>query len=1127
MRSWTRLGTGILGVIALASSLVFGQGFSAAISGSVRDASGAVIPQAAVSARNIETGQTRITETGPNGNYNLAALPVGPYEVTVEKTGFRQLVRSGISLTVGQEAVLNLTLEVGQVTQTVEVTGEAPLVNTTLSPTSGLINEGQIKDLPLNGRSFDQLLTLNVGTVNNQSNSGWSSSFSVAGKRTETNRFTINGVDYVGDNPTGQFNAPSGTSGQLLGVDAVREYNVVGHTYGAEYGKRAGGQITVVTSSGTNQLHGTVFEYLRNNKLDARNFFTTAEAPAPTPVPPFKRNQFGGSLGGPIKRDKMFVFGNYEGFRERKAIDTVGAVPNAQARLGSLPCNVAYPDATGTSAAAVAARAARLANCGTELAGLNAYLPAPNLARGILPFMAYWPEANGADQADKNGLLSGGAFSVTTPGRKPVEDFGSGRFDYNISSADSVSSNLTVDRGTVANPTENPIITQNDTQNLYALSGQETHIFSPTMLGIGTFGYSHASSSREATSAEPFPENLLLMSGEGRNNAGAFTLGGGSGTAQAAAFMVANGANLLYNNRDIFSGSYDVSITRGIHNLKMGVWAQKIKQASFSSGQNNAGTAQYAGLLTFLQDKPTNFSAAPNPIELQYRTSEAAWYFQDELKLRPNLTVRVGIRDEMTTGWNERNGRASNYLADPSGTILTNPLVGRSALIENHAIALWQPRVGVAWDPTGTGSWAVRAGFGIHNDLQDNLGQRLSANPPFAGRVQFSGVPLLSVIPIPSTQAPPPQCQTLAEAAIRPAVCASYAPGGIDPVLHSPTVQQWSLEIERAITQDLAVTIGYVGSEAYHTAVGVDMNSKQPVVCEDAAGCRGGTVPQGADYTPAGLRRPNPLVASTQGWFYFGTSSYHALNLSLTKRSRGGLMFKTNYSWAKVLDLDSGLLTTSAQNEASTIVTRFKPLLSHGVTSYSLLHQFNTNVSYQLPFGRGKAIGGGATGAVDKIIGGWQLNSIFNAQGGFPITPLAGQNQSDNGDSRNSDTPNLNPAFTGNPILGVDGFKKTGFYLDTNAFVLGPLGMYGNAGRGAFRGPGLVALDLSLFKRIPLTEQWNLQFRAEAFNILNHANFKTPDTIIFTGNSFSGNAGRILETSNSERQIQFALRLEF
>ena len=648
------------------------------------------------------------------------------------------------------------------------------------------------------------------------------------------------------------------------------------------------------------------------------------------------------------------------------------------------------------------------------------------------------------------------------------------------------------------------------------------------MLGIGTFGYSKATSDRQGVPEEPFPDSLLLMAGGDRNNPGAFTIGGGSGTAQAAAFLVANGSNLLYNRRDIFSGSYDVTLTRGSHNLKMGVWYQRLRQASFSSGQNNAGTAQFATLLSFLQDKPTSFSAAPNPIELQYRTSQAAWYIQDEIKVRPNLTVRLGLRDEMTSGWNEANGRASNYLADPSGTILTNPLVGKSALIENNAIALWQPRVGIAWDVTGTGSLAVRAAFGIYNDLQDNLGQRLSANPPFAGRLQFENTPLLSLIPIASDQVPLPQCQTSADARVRPRICSNYAPGGIDPVMHTPTVQEWSLEIEKPITQDLAFEIGYVGSQAYHTTVGVDMNSKQPLLCNDPAGCRGGTVPQGHDYIPSGLSRPNSLVGATQGWFMFGTSSYHALNLSLTKRSRGGLMFKTNYSWAKVLDLDSGLLTTSAQNEPSTIFTRFKPGLSKGVTSYSLQHQFNTNVSYPLPFGSGHMIGGGATGWVDKVINGWQMNAIFNAQGGFPITPLAGQNRSDNGDNRNSDTPNWNPAYTGDPILGVDGFKKTGFYLDTNAFVLQPTGMFGNVGRGPLRGPGMVNLDLSLFKRIPINERWNLQFRTEVFNIMNHANFRVPDATIFSDANISGNAGRITETlGDNERQIQFALRLEF
>src|ERR1700686_5423256 len=249
--------------------------------------------------------------------------------------GFRKEVRSGINLAVGQEASLNLTLQVGSIDQQVTVTGEAPLVNTTLSSTSGLITESQVKDLPLNGRSFDQLLTLNAGVVNNSSNMGQGNgftNFSVAGKRQETNRILINGVDWVGGNATGQYITPSGASGLLLGVEAVREYNVIEHTYGAEYGKRAGGQISVVTSSGTNQLHGDVFEYLRNSALDARNFFDQSIG-----TPPFKRNQFGGALGGPLKRNKLFLFGNYEGFRQRLGLSSVAFVPDAAARQGLLP----------------------------------------------------------------------------------------------------------------------------------------------------------------------------------------------------------------------------------------------------------------------------------------------------------------------------------------------------------------------------------------------------------------------------------------------------------------------------------------------------------------------------------------------------------------------------------------------------------------------------------------------------------------------------------------------------------------------------------------------------------------------------------------------------------------------
>src|SRR5437870_8853904 len=307
-----RLAIGFVALIALGTSPVFAQISTATMSGVVRDGTGGLIPGVTVTIKHTESGLTRTATTTENGGYRMPSLPVGPYEVTGEKLGFKQQVRRGVNLVVGQEAVIDLTLEVGAAAEQVTVTEEAPLVNATTSSTSGLITEQQIKELPLNGRSFDQLLALNAGVVNNTSNmaggaGGSFPAFSVAGHRQETNRFLLNGVDWVGGNGPGQFISPSGASSQLLGVGRVREYNVLEHTYGAEYGKRAGGQVSIVTSSGTNQWHGSLFEYHRNSALDAKNYFEDAKGP-------FKRHQFGGTIGGPLMTDKLFVFGNYEGF---------------------------------------------------------------------------------------------------------------------------------------------------------------------------------------------------------------------------------------------------------------------------------------------------------------------------------------------------------------------------------------------------------------------------------------------------------------------------------------------------------------------------------------------------------------------------------------------------------------------------------------------------------------------------------------------------------------------------------------------------------------------------------------------------------------------------------------------
>src|SRR5216117_1521700 len=868
-------------------------------------------------------------------------------------------------------------------------------------------------------------MTLNSGVIANRSNTTDNNvpSFSIAGKRPDSNRFTMNGMDYVGNNAGGTYTAPQGISGFLLGVDAVREFNVLGHTYGAEYGKRAGAQVTIVTTSGTNQWRGAVFEYLRNSALDTRNFFDVANAPDPTPVPQFQRNQFGGSLGGPIRRDKMFVFGNYEGFRERLGVSQFGYVPSTQVRQGFIPCYIAYPD---TPAA-----------CPDR----GAYVSAPSLEPGMLPFFRYWPAPNGPELPQKDtGLPTGTAVYSANPKRSVQENFGLGRFDDYVSTQDSVSANFSADRGARRNPVDPTFLSDQQT-DLHTFSTQETHIFSPTLLNIASFGYSKARATTQAPPVAPFPDNLLFLKGGGRNNPGSVIIGGGTSTVQASASIAPNGQNLAYNARRNFSFSDDLKLTKGIHNLSLGAWFQRVEQTALSSGQNIAGAITYLTVLAFLQDRPTQFRTQTKPTELIFRSLQAAWYFQDEMKLRPNLTVRLGLRDEMATRVNEKNGNSSNYLFDANGVMITEPFIGKSPLIRNNARSLWQPRVGLVWDPSGAGKWAVRAGFGIHNDLQDNLANRLNSNPPFSGRLTVENTPLLSIIPVSAEVAPPPSCKVLGQTDPR---CTLYAPGGIDPDLHMPTVQQWSLTVERQLAQDLMVEAGYVGSQSYHISATVDMNTIQPLRCENPAGCQAGgvlpmtqrsLVPQGTDYVPVG-RRPNPLLGSGQGWFYFGTSSYHAMNLSLTKRARSGLTFKSSYTWGKVLDINSANLANGADNEPPTTLNRFNRKLDKGPASFSLLHQFNTNFSYQLPFGNGKALGSGAGGWVEKLIGGWQWNGIFTATSGFPITPLVGSNRSGNGDGRNPDVPNLNPNFKGKAVLGVEQFKKTGRYFDPNAFLV-------------------------------------------------------------------------------------------
>jgi hypothetical protein len=1084
----------MIGVLALASGSVFGQDFSGTLSGVVHDAGGGAMPGVSVTAVQTESGLTRTVFTNETGSYRIPALPVGTYAVTAEISGFKQAVRRGITLAVAQVGVVDFTLEVGDVQESVTVTGVPPLVNVGMSSTAGLIRNEQIKDLPLQGRSFFELMTLNSGSLSNRSNTtnGDNPSFSIGGSRPDQNRFTINGADYVGINSKRSYTAPQGISGYLLGVEAVQEFNTQSGAYGAEYGKRAGAQVTIVTKSGTNELHGSAFEYLRDSALDTRNYFDTGA------LPPFRRNQFGGSIGGPIRRNKLFVFATYEGFRQTLGLSEFGYVPDLQMRQGLLP------EASGQ------------------------YVPVANLEPRMLPLFQYWPLPTGPELL-QNGLPSGLAIYSKNPKQPIQETYGSVRFDYNISSKDVVSSNVTLDRGTRNTPAG--AFTNYEVTNLSTLSAQETHIFSPTLLSVASFGFSKAYSTLEAlVTAGPWPDNLLFRSGSNPNAGINIQISSQGTSVSTLPSNTQGGVNLIAAYRQILSVSDDLKWSKGIHYLTVGGWFQRTEGSVTGGGAgNNVGAVRYPTFQDFLQDRPDRFASLASKTQLITVYPEAAWYVQDEMKLRSNFTVRVGLRDEIAPMTYDKNGRNSNYWRGPDGILLTDPVLGQTSLLKtSNNLALWQPRVGAVWDPSGTGRTAVRASIGIHNDLQDNQATRLTVNPPFNSVLTYLNTPLWSLIPA-AVGSAPPQCTVVGQT--NPP-CVMYAPSSVDENMRLPTIYQYTVTLERQLGQDFAVQGGYAGSRSYHQPQTTDPNTIAPVLCTAPAGCLAGgvlpasqrdIVPQGTLYVPVGSR-PNPLLSSGTATYYVGTGHYNALNVSLTKRQSHGLAFKASYTWAHAMDTQSATATGGANNEPSSTVHPYNVALDEGTAAYDLTHQFNANFSYRLPFGQG------AGGWVEKLIGGWQWNGVYSASSGFPFTPLVGTNRSGDGtNSQPTDVVNLNPNFKGNPILGVEAFKKTGRYFDPNAFSLPLAGTYGNATRGMFRGPGFWNLDTSFFKTIPLNGRPNLQFRMEVFNVLNHTNFGFPNWVIFSGTAISPTAGTITNTvtGGNSRVIQLALRLDF
>ena len=1042
---------------------------SASLSGRLTDQTGAAVAGATVTATNRDTGLSRTTATSASGDYLFVALPIGQYELRANKSGFAEEIRSGIVLVVGEDATANLHLQVGKVTEQVKVTDNVPVVNASTQDISGLVGEKEVKALPLNGRSYDLLMTLNPGIVNftsektggiGVSNSSTGNNFSVSGNRPQQNLFLLNGVEFTGAAENNM--QPGGASGNLLGVDAVREFNVLRDSYGAEYGMRPGAQVTIVTQSGTNQLHGSVYEFIRNNALDAPNYFDQGSAP------PFQRNQFGASLGGPIQTDKTFFFANYEGLIQNLHQTSAAFVPDLASRAAAVP--------------------------------------------SVQPLLNLWitPPANAPD-------FNGIAQVFSSPLQTIRENFGNARVDHVFSPKDTFSAVYTIDDGhdftpTIANPYSTDILTLRE----QVATLEETHVFSPTLLNVARFGYSRAGYffTGEPTPGTPAAGVPGFLLGD---PVGAVVVGGSAASNPQAQVGLAgsnNGSNLTVA-RNLYTYEDQVSLTHGIHQFTFGAWFQQF-QSNETLALSQYGQATFASLQTFLAGTTSSFLYDPAPTEMNWRSLFGALYAQDVIRMSPRLTLSLGFRDEFSTGWNEAHGRASNYLF-PDGVISTDPRIASNAFTVNNAKFLPQPRIGIAWSPMADKT-VIRAGFGIYNDLQDALGYRMDQNAPFNPTYTIASLPV-SQLPI-NPDAPVPAKALL-------------TPGGVQPNLKMPTLISWSLRFEQELTSNTSLTIGYIGSHGYHELIGADGNTPFPVICPASpcpavypanfpAGLAGTPVPAGSYYIPAGTPKANPALANSWTWFSAGTASYNALEVNLNQRFSHDLSLRANYTWSKALDDGDSLNQTTAGNAPGLVANPYDLRADWGPATFDVRNLASIGLVYALPFGNGKMYANNLGGFGNTVIGGWSVTSIVLAQSGFPFTPQLSYNPSNNGDTRNPVRPFVNPNFTGNPIIG-----SPTEWFNPAAFLQPPpnSGFYGNLGRDTLTGPGLFDWDFSAVKDTKLTERLNLQFRAEIFNILNHTNFNTPNLITFTPSGVNPTAGAITSTSTTSRQVQFAVKV--
>ncbi|MBO0798939.1 MAG: TonB-dependent receptor, partial [Blastocatellia bacterium] len=747
--------------------MVSAQTVGASLQGTVSDENRGTVANARVEIRNVATGLAQTTVTSSEGHYRFPLLNSGEYELRVTASGFQPLLRRGITLAVGQDMIADATMAVGQIESLVTVESSAPAINTTSAALSGLVTKDEIRDLPLNGRSFQQLALLQTGVsaalaAGNDPIGGRTPKISINGARPEQNNFLLDGTDI-----NNVYNkTPGSVAGVLLGVEAILEFQVLTNAYSAEFGRSAGGVINAVTRSGTNQYHGSLFEFHRNSAFDAKNYFDRQDQP----IPPFKRNQFGGVIGGPIRKDKTFFFAAFEGLIERLGVTGLTTVPDDNARMGLLQAT----DAAGNPL---------FKSDGTPQfrdVGMHPAIPA------YLDLL--FPHVNGNLIKDQKGRLTGGGEYFFTAQQPTNEYFAQGRIDHQFSERDKLWGRYTFDHGDVDRQIANKppdACTKERSRNQY-LTLEYLHTFASGTINTAQFGFNRSVQESDNQRTIDIPDSLSFVPGE---PFGVINISG-LVTELAGDFRLPRLDRL--NN---FQVSDTIFLTRGSHGLKFGGLAQRL-QFNQNTISQRGGVLNFDSLERFLQGSPSSVDlAVPGKIDpiRGYRQSLFGFFAQDDFKFRPNLTLNLGLRYEFVTVPTEVNGKISN-LRDVTDSQIT---VG-DPWHKNPSLKNFAPRIGLAWDPFGNGKTAIRAGFGIFYDeiLPKYYFFSGSLNPPFTTRTSFNNV--AGPIPFPHVFDPNMPIQAQVQT--------------VNFDLQTPYIMQYNLSIQRSLAGGFDLTLAYAGS---------------------------------------------------------------------------------------------------------------------------------------------------------------------------------------------------------------------------------------------------------------------------------------------------------------------------